>query len=287
MSDLFTIICENANGDKLNLTDDFNRFITTYSGLNPPSAIINSDTIVNKDGSVFSRSKLNERNIVLSVHIQGDVESNRHLLYKIFRTKRYVKLYFKNKHRNVYTEGYIESIECDQFTKDEVMQISIICNDPYLKELEDAFVNDVKSLPNFHFPFFIDENGTHFGEIYKGTTSDIYYNGDTDIGFIITFDAPYSRVENPKIQDVVSTKFMKLNFTMEVGDQIVINTTPGSKSISLYRNGEKTNILSSLTNDSKWLGIKIGDNSFKITADNDTDLNLVSTIKYRRQYEAV
>lgn len=287
MENLFTIICENANGDRLNLTDDFNRFITTYSGLNPPNATINSDTIVNKDGSVFSKSKLNERNIVLSIHIRGDVESNRHLLYKIFRSKQYVKLYYQNNHRDVYTEGYIESIECDQFTEDEIMQVSIICHDPYLKDLTDTVVKDEKSIEMFHFPWSITASGIPFGEVLKGTNNDIYYQGDTNIGFILTMEAPYGNVKNPSITDMIHIKQMKLNVEMETGDKIVICTIPGSKSIKWFHDGDEINILGYLTNDSQWLEIDIGENSFQISADEDTDLNLVSRLQYRNQYEAV
>ena len=50
------------------------------------------------------------------------------------------------------------------------------------------------------------------------------------------------------------------------GDTIIISTTRGDKSITLLRDGVKTNILNCLERGSKWFTLVKGDNIFSYTA---------------------
>ena len=51
------------------------------------NANINTSTYANGDGSAFNSSKIPNREIVITVYINGDVSQNRLKLYKYFRNK--------------------------------------------------------------------------------------------------------------------------------------------------------------------------------------------------------
>lgn len=80
---MYVLRVQNTRGEMLTLTQNEPRYqIVEIDGLNPPKANINSSTVAGMDGTQFISSKLEDRNIVITIKINGDVESNRQYLYK-------------------------------------------------------------------------------------------------------------------------------------------------------------------------------------------------------------
>lgn len=157
---MFSLTVENRSGQRLTLTHRENEYqVINVDGLNPPKAIIQSNNVVSMDGARFASSKLEPRNVVLTIKINGDVESNRLRLYRYFKTKQYSKIYYKNSSRSIYCEGYVETIECDLFENGQTMQVSIICHDPYLNDLEEIVYDLSQVIGMFEFPFSFGGSG--------------------------------------------------------------------------------------------------------------------------------
>ena len=156
---MYTAKIENSSGEVLTLTGIEPVYqVIDIKGLNPPHAQINTSTIVGLDGAVFNSSKLNTRNLVLTIKINGDIEANRQQLYNYFRTKEKCTFYYSNNSLNVSIEGYVESLECGLFTKSEQAQISIICPYPYFKSIDEVIQDSSNVIPAFSFPFSINQN---------------------------------------------------------------------------------------------------------------------------------
>lgn len=154
---MFTLKIENIKNNILELTQNESDFqIVNISGLNPSNAQINRSTVAGLDGSRFNSSKLEERNIVITLKLNGDIAQNRIRLYSYFNTKQWCKLYYQNELRNVYIEGWVETVEVDLFTNSETMQISIVCPNPYFKALDEIITDVSKVIEMFTFPFAID-----------------------------------------------------------------------------------------------------------------------------------
>ena len=154
---MYTAQIENSSGNLFTLTGNEPVYqILSITGLNPPNAQINTTTIVGLDGAVFNSSKLETRNLVLTIKINGDVETNRLLLYSYFKTKDKCTFYYSNNSRDVSIEGYVESVECDLFSNNELAQISIICPYPYFKALTQIITDFSNVTPQFVFPFSIN-----------------------------------------------------------------------------------------------------------------------------------
>ena len=79
---MYTFKIENEYGNMLELTHNPNYTITSIEGLNPAKANINTSVVASFDGSRFNSSRLNERNLVINVVIEKDIEQNRINLYK-------------------------------------------------------------------------------------------------------------------------------------------------------------------------------------------------------------
>ncbi len=264
--DLYTLKVKNHNGEVLNLTGNRNYTVYKIEGLAPPQATINSSVNTTTDGSCINSARLENRNIVLYMTIEGQVEANRINLYKYFPVKRSVTLYFSNDSRDVCISGTVELIECDLFTNKQVAQISLICPKPYFKDVDYLITtfSDVSSL--FEFPFSIPAAGVEISSITDNIRKTIINSGDVDTGTIIELFAT-GTVVNPVIYDVLKRTHISLNFTMEPSDKIVINTNVGEKGITLIRDGISTNILGYMLKDSSWFVLNAGDNIFAYDCD--------------------
>lgn len=72
------------------------------------------------------------------------------------------------------------------------------------------------------------------------------------------------------------------------GDRVVINTTKGKKSITLYRGNNEYNILNALDKDSTWLQLRRGMNYVSYNAADGSDIDKLDfTIVSNRWYEGV
>ena len=285
---LFDAYLQNSNGDVLTLTGREDKWkITSITGLNPPQAQVNTATVAGMDGALFNSSKLNTRNIVITLYLVGDIEANRQEVYFYARTKERCTFYFANNNRDVYIDGYIDNVECNLFNNGQMMQISIICPYPYFKALSEIVDNISKMQAAFTFPFSINYDDpvifSFFDESYVGT---IINDSDSECGLIIEmmFNAAVSSImiSNAEIDD----EYMVLTYAFQDDDVVRVNTTKGEKSITLTRDGETINIFSALEKGSTFFQLKQGVNYFTFSTDsgsNDTDVivKLIHNTVYR------
>lgn len=274
---MYRLSVENDRGNTLELTNNPNYIVYKIEGLTPPHATINSSVNTTTDGSSINSVRLENRNIVIYARIKGSVEANRINLYKYFPVKKTVKLYFSNGARDVYIEGTVELIECNLFSDKQVAQISIICPKPYFKNVDDlvTMFSDVAKM--FQFPFAIDKAGVELSSISTNQRRSIVNVGDVETGVVIKLFAT-GTVVNPVVYDVLKRSQMKLNFTMNPSDTIVINTNVGEKSIELIRDGVTYNAMGYMAQDSTWFILESGDNVFTYDADSgNSNLQLTFT----------
>lgn len=254
--------------------------ITDITGLGPVHATINTTDLSTTDGAIYNGSRLETRNIVLTLDFRfaKSIEDVRHVTYKYFPIKRYLTLTIETDSRRLDAFGYVETNEPVIFSDFETTQISIICPDPYLYDSDGKHVAMFAGIePVFEFPF---ENNSltvkyiEFGEITHVQQKTVPYNGDAEIGMIITIHA-LAGVKDIIIYDARTREVMRINtdFVKTLtgqaygsGDDIIINTKRGEKSITLLRGGDKTNILNCLGKGSNWLQLRKGDNIFVYNA---------------------
>lgn len=293
---MFSLKVENTRGESFTLTHREGEYqVINIDGLNPPNALINSNTVAGMDGSRFASSKLEERNIVITIKINGDVETNRLFLYRYFRTKQYCKIYYANGSRNVYAEGYVETIETNLFENGQTMQISIICPDPYFKSINEIVHDISQIIAAFKFPFAFGANGVveetitddaiEFSVIEKDRYVNVTNAGDDVSGFTTEITA-LGVVTNPVIYNVETGESLGVNISMIAGDVLTIRTDQGKKTVTLLHAGHEINCIKYLQRTSSWLKLQIGDNQFTYSATSGADLMQV-LFKYNTRYEGV
>ncbi len=283
---MFTLTAERPDGQRLTLTEYRSAYSVTYTGLGPVGADVLTSSLGMVDGEKFNSSRVGRRNVVLTVTISGNVEQNRIRLYGFFRPKMAVKLYYKNGTRNVYTEGVVESFECDQFTAMQRAQISIICPQPYLIGAEEI-VQDISGvLALFEFPFSIEAEGQEFSRLSAEEYAVMENDGDVETGFIIDVFAR-AAVTGPVIYNAITNEAMRITGTLDAGHTLTINTSPGGKKITITSpTGQVVNALYRKQAGSTWLQLQPGRNYIAYAADDGAESMLV-TLRHNNLFVGV
>lgn len=284
---MYKLILENQYGNSIEITHNRNYAIYEISGLHPPNAIISTDSLAIYDGEKFTSSKADKRTINIQFGITKNAETNRIALYKVIKTKQYIRLNYKNSIRDIFIEGYVESMIIDYHAVPQLVTISILCPQPYFNDATELISEMSALVKKFTFPFAIEKNNKiPFGYIEDVTEINVINNGDIQTNMIIKIQSS-GEVINPTIFNRETGEFFRLNFIMQTGDVITIDTNQGQKSVNLYRSGEDINIFNSISRDSTWLSLSPGDNIMIYDADNETRRNMLVSFLYRYQYEGV
>lgn len=285
---MFTLQVITESEERLDINDLVNFATISADGMASINANISTVAIPNVDRSIVTGSYVEKRNIVLGIKPLCDVEEKRQLIYRFFRIKHYVTLRYCFGERNVTIKGIVESIDLNPWSADVMLQISIICDQPFW---EDAvfMITDISRLEKlFEFPFSI-EIPVEIARYNDDIVRTVLNTGDVDTGVVISLRAT-DIVINPEIYSIDERKTIKLNTIMIGGDTITIDTRPGSKSIKLVRAGEVRNIINLIerknTTKNNWFVLSAGENRFAYMAQQGSEFLEVS-IEHANLYQGV
>ncbi|MDE6501120.1 MAG: phage tail family protein [Ruminococcus sp.] len=277
----FSLILENINGYSISLTHTANNYMTSrIEGLGPPSGTVSTSAYAGTDGSYLNNSFIEKRNIVISFEMRGiDIEKRRQLLYKVVTPSRYIKILYKTVNVDVYTEGYVETCEVNNFETFTSGQISIICPDIYWYECKQTIAYYGKIMGSFHFPFPESDEPFPLGVYGESNILTVENNGDR-IGFTIEITAVCS-AQTVTVYNVDTGEYLQIKGDIQPDDIITITTKTGNKKISLNRGGGfSTNIINWFVYGSTWLTMNQGTNRFRFEAPDGFSARIIHTNAY-------
>jgi len=230
--------------------------VRDIEGLDPVAATLSTSSIAQRDGAEPQNAHRDPRNILMKLGLEPDwasqsVSSLRNQLYDYLMTKANVNLgFYMDSNLFATSTGQVESFDAPLFTQDPEADISILCYDPdfygFPVEIDGATRTD-------QVPTVIDYPGTSdAGVIFSILLSGMYMN-EVSI---------YNTTPSNAVQQ------MTLEGTFVPGDNIVINTIPGQRGVTLVRAGFPVSMLTGLTS-AQWLTLQRGTNFFRaIGSDN-------------------
>ena len=248
-------------GQTLNLSNNPNYALIAVAGLTPPTAAINTSPLATKDGSVFNSSRLNNRNVVLPICPLGNVENARLELYRFFKAKQAVTLAFRTASRNVTIDGWVENVPGELFSQLQKIQVSIVCPDPYFKDVNETAVDFVSGAATI-------DNAS-----------------DEAVGFITEFTAS-GAVEGVTLTNGTNGQSFSVSVTMESGDKLILNTKRGEKSVTLVHNGTAASVINLMDVNSKWIALEVGSKALTFTCTSGA-ANLTARSTLQPIYEGV
>lgn len=301
-----SITVTNYLGDSIKLDlarpEESGFVVQSVTGLGPGKANINTTEVSTNDGSLFNSSRLPSRNIVIGLKFlwKKSVEDVRQLSYKHFPIKKKLTLLIETDNRQAEIDGYVESNDPNIFSREEGSDVSIICPNPFFYSAgkngnRTTIFYGVELI--FEFPFSNEsllDCLLEMGAIQNQTEKVITYDGDSEVGVTITIhavgEASKIAIYNTGTREIMRIDTDKLAvFTgsgIIAGDDIIMCTVKGNKSISLQRAGKMTNILNCLEKNADWFQLTKGDNIFAYTTETGSS-NLQFKIENRIVYEGV
>lgn len=281
---MYSLAVSNKFGEKLTLTNNPDYIVTNITGLAAAGNVINTSTVSGADGEQFNSSRIAKRNIVITILPNAPVDENRNRLYRYFTEKGFVRIYYKNRIRNVYIDGVVETLDGNLFSMRQELQISILCPNPYFvnNNSENRKIVYSSVVPLLEFPYSPPEEGMAMSEILDGDME--FDNGgtvETGATIHITINVKMNGI---RIQDMLSKEYIGVDYVLQPYDNLYIHTTRGEKGIYLLRNGERYNLINRRLRGSSWIKVKPGKNKWKAITKRK---NYLITIEWKELYEGV
>lgn len=258
----------------LNATTKDSLIIRKVTGLNPPATNLFMGDYA-RDGGTYQGRRVGNRNVVMTIDLNPDpalgesVSGLRDLVYKIFQDPLidadYVELVLhddEGRIRNVH--GYTEAIETDIFDIETAVQVSMLCPDPYIRDLvETVLVNEAGTWVTVPF--------TYRGTAETGFSVEIHVANATNI----------LTLKN-------NNKTMVFHHDFEANDVINLNTNRGERDVTYTRDGVTLSLLGKLDVDSPWLELHSQSNTMTVYGDVPSNqVAGVKTLTYRASYWGV
>jgi hypothetical protein len=259
----------------LGATPKSSLLIRKITGLNPPDPTLFIGDY-SRDGGTYQGRRVGVRNPVLTLDLNPNpllgesIDQQRKMLYKAFMDPLvdadFVKL---NLHEDtgkvLYLVGFTEKFETEIFDVDTSVQISMICPDPYIR----------------------DNNETVLSSVVGWTTVPFTYTGTADTGF-------YTKIHVDIATSALTLdnngKKMVINRAFDAGDEVVINTNRGSRSLTVIPVGTfvSSSILANLTPTSEWLSLSAQANTMKVYGATSAEpIASIRQLRYTQAYWGV
>lgn len=283
------IICKNSYGYKLEFGYSFPFYLDSYSGIHSYDGNVATIKSAFGVGVSYIGTSVNQRsiNLVIAFKDGADLITRKQQLYNIFPLKDYGTLYYYEGDIERKINYYVENVNLVRKANYVYATINLLCPSPYFMDSEEtiATLNNWDKL--FKFKLEIPEGtGIEFGRKNESTSIEIENNSHIPYGLTITFTAN-GEVINPSLKNTKTNEIMRLNYTLELGEQIVVTTYNNEKSIThIDSNGVETNITNALVFGTKFLQAPNGVNKYVTNADSGLS-NLDCSISYYNYYEAV
>lgn len=286
------IICKNEDGVQVEFNYSFEPFfLVSVDGIYTVSnnVVTSENTMV--DGSTYQGSTTKQRNIVITAQMERDYQANRDLLYKCFKPKSTGLFAYIEGSETRVIDYKVEGIDIDEAGVVRNFSISLLCPDPFFRDLEDISVSMASWTGLFEWPHEFLEEKEPFAERTAEVLKEIENDSAADnIGITVTLEAE-GPVINPAVYHAESGEFIKIgnevrSFSINAGDVVIITTETNNKAVYLVRDGIKQEINEYLDEDSDFIQLQHGTNTIRYTADAGEDyLNV--TVSYRFRYLGV
>lgn len=272
------LIFENKNGQRLDLLNNRKYFkLIAAEGLHGVEVDFSETESAYTDGTTVDNARALPRGIALKFAMQGDVAASLDIFHAVVKSKQVGKIYKREGERETKIQGRVTVPPYTRLTDGVAVELQLYCGQPYWEDVQELVGTISEILDLLYFPEEgrgFPEEGVPFGALNIEKAQTIANDGDTSVGLTIVINA-LGEVARPRISCSTGTQngwYMQINTTLKDGDEVVISTHRGSKSITIngsaYINGVPILSLLEYSGDD-WLQLETGSNTFNITTDTE------------------
>lgn len=270
------VVYEDSDGPQaialpiFNLTTKDSLLLRKVTGLSPADRTLFIGDYA-RDGGTYQGNRVGKRNVVMTIDLNPNpalgetVDSLRTLTDTVFLDPlpdddALQFIFHCDNAAERYLVGYTEKIDDDIFSADTLRQISIICVDPFIRDVFE----------------------TTFSHPVGWASVPFSYAGSAETGFEVNITITNA---TPILTLANNNSTMVFTYSFEAGDQVYINTTPGSRMATVTRSGVTTSLIGALSPTSRWIQLRAAKNTLRVYGILST--NVVAVIKdlvYRSAY---
>lgn len=283
---MLTLDFISARGSILPLVNNEYFYLAGCDGMTSTNIAFATSTTPSMDGDKVNNAQAQPRSIVLYLEVrQGkNVEEFKRYVTGFVKPKLPGILRWKQNEREIEITGKVQALEMPRFTQKCIMQITLYCSEPYWADL-DYLITELSNIVGMHyFPLNVGglafpAEGIPFGVYERNHIKKFMNDGDVASGMIITITA-LTVATNPVLRNLSSGQFIGINDTLVAGDEVVISTYKGRKTIT--KNG--INIIDKIMPGATFLQLEVGVNELMIDSDDEELDNMYFTLTYKRLY---
>lgn len=281
------VIYTNQDGASVILKQVKPFFITRLDGVGYVRQTINTFHAPEQDGEFYISSTVDMRNITLEGNIIApsleDTFAFRKQMLNIFTPKQRGTLVYRSRKISCIVEE--AGFSASNVSRAPAFFISLLCPSPFFETIDEIRAELASWQENFLFPLEIVPPGIELGIRQPSQIITIENIGDVASGCEVVFKA-LGTVTNPELRNMDTGEYIKINATMQNGDEYHIFTHFAGKRVTKVVGNTETNAFSLLDVGSSFIQLTAGRNTLRYDADENMDLLEVS-IYYRPQFLGV
>jgi hypothetical protein len=287
------VICRSEDGveAQFSYAEDAEFYIESLEGF---MSVINGVTTSENtmiDGSTYQGSVTKEKPLTIVCHMDKDYINRRNFLYKCFKPKMFGTLIYCEGDERRQISYITESVVVDESGVVRNGSINLRCPVPFFEDEQDTAVTMAGWVAGFEWPHEFKAGGEEFGYRKTELTKAIENDSAADnIGIEVLIEAN-GAVTNPVLYHTEQGEHIQIGttaypFTMAAGESLRITTGTNEKDVVYIKNGVETSVNEYLSDDSEFIQLIHGKNTFTFDADAGRDYMNV-TITYRLRYLGV
>lgn len=254
LSKLFRYV--NENGDSVTFDYAGGYLINKPTGIDTVTVSLSQAKGINQTGVTIQSKNVQPRPVNVNGHLVGDGQAaNKEKLLSVIRPDISGKLYADDYYLNVWPTA-TPNIEAKQWGAQ--FQFSLLAAYPYWCKDDSASVALAGIEPLFKFPWNISKP-YRFGRLKLEQFMNVPNRGQVPVPFTATFAAS-GDVENPKITNAATGKFLIVNKSLVSGERLAVQITHDRTYVTSSVDGDCRGALSLKSN---LFQLEVGDNVLK------------------------
>lgn len=254
LSKLFRYV--NENGDSVTLDYAGGYLINKPTGIDTVTVALSQAKGINQTGATIQSKNVQPRPVNVNGRLVGDGQAaNKEKLLSVIRPDISGKLYADDYYLNVWPTA-TPNIEAKQWGAQ--FQFSLLAAYPYWCKDDSASVALAGIEPLFKFPWNISRP-YRFGRLKLEQFMNVPNRGQVPVPFTATFAAS-GDVENPKITNAATGKFLIVNKSLVSGERLAVQITHDRTYVTSSVDGDCRGALSLKSN---LFQLEVGDNVLK------------------------
>ena len=232
---------------------------------------------VNQVGTSVTSTSLGTRDISIIGYViastKSEMQQRKSFLNTFINPQQQITLNYRNYQLSFLPDNTIKYGDNEEENNEIMCKFKIdgFCYDPLFRENNEQKSVAASTFGIFHFPLIISENpnppkGVIFGLRQPSLIVNVVNKGSVEVGLKIVFRAK-GTLKNPSLINMSTQEFFKINKQMQSGEEIIVDTNIGQKSVKGIFGETQENYFKYRDLDSSWLQIVPGDNLFRYDAE--------------------